>query len=478
MGGGQQTLFLDFNGESIDTSIFGSAGTANLSPLNNFLTNWGLNSTDENAVIDAIIASVEESLAADIRGFGGNGDFDASGIGGEFDIEILNSRDHTDPFGSSNVSRIIVGGSTTEFGIFTIGIAESIDVGNFDTTETGVVLLDLLSAVATDPNSLNQFTLDPSVSIIDIIGVGVGNIVAHEAGHLFGNFHTDQFNVNQNIMDQGGSLPNTVGLVGGVWGDGNESDVDFGDDVFVANEGFTGTEDTLNTISFGLPTRKAPRITDVIISGSESNHEDYSFDQADAVGSGAQIGTVPVGGADRISVRFNKPVNGSIDALVLHGFHTGETYVATDFSGSGTSLLEWTFAQPFVADKMNLELLDTLIVDQGGKMLDGEWFSPAAVVWSGEATSTFPSGNGAEGGNFNFFFTILPGDFNGDNVVDIIDLDIWIEFRKNENFWQTNLNWLFSTLMGDADGDGDADMEDLYIWYANYLEGLDFTSWS
>ena len=57
---------------------------------------------------------------------GNNGDFLATGIPGDFNIEIRNSRDHGDLFGQPNVSRIIVGGTQAELGIPTVGIAQSI----------------------------------------------------------------------------------------------------------------------------------------------------------------------------------------------------------------------------------------------------------------------------------------------------------------------------------------------------------------
>ena len=254
--GNRQILFLDFDGATVDPGIFGGAsGSATLSGLSSFLGNWGLTGADENAVIDAIIASVTESISQDMRVLGNNGDFDTTFIDGDFDIEILNSRDDADPFGQANVSRLIIGGTIGELGISTIGIAESIDVGNFDTEETAVVLLDLLSAVASDPNSLNQYQIASGASIIDLIGTGVGNIAAHEAGHYFGNWHTNQFNISPNIMDQGGNLDNSIGIgLDRIWGTADDVDVDFGDDMFVPNEGFLGIEDTMNVIAFGLST--------------------------------------------------------------------------------------------------------------------------------------------------------------------------------------------------------------------------------
>lgn len=250
----KQILFLDFDGADYNAMSLGGNADARLSPLRSFLPNWGLHPFgDYDAVIDAIVEVVEENLSHDPRTLGNNGDFQQTGIFGNFDIEIRNSRDHADPFGQPNVSRLIIGGTIPELGIGTIGIAETIDVGNFDTTETAIVLLDLLSAPGSNPNSLNQFNIAPSKSIIDLIGVGVGNIAAHEAGHFFGNWHTDQFNPTPNIMDQGGYLENIIGLVGAVWGDANDKDVDFGVDAFVPNEGFVGNENTLDVISFGLP---------------------------------------------------------------------------------------------------------------------------------------------------------------------------------------------------------------------------------
>ncbi len=240
----EQILFIDFNGATINTSIFGSPGNAVLSPLSAFLTRWGLTAGDLNNVIDSIMASVQENLETDLL---------MSGLNSEFGIDIRNSRDHADPFGLPNVSRIIVGGTIAQSGIETIGIAESIDVGNFEPEESALVLLDLLSEDDSDLNSLNGIPLGGGATIIDLIGEAVGNITAHEAGHYFGSFHTDNQFTPPNIMDQGGFLENTIGLgIDFTFGTGDDIDNDFGPDTYVASEGFTGTEDTLNTTAFGL----------------------------------------------------------------------------------------------------------------------------------------------------------------------------------------------------------------------------------
>jgi hypothetical protein len=190
-----------------------------------------------------------------MRVLAANGDFDVTGLHGDFDLVLLNSRDHADPWGDPHTTRLIIGGTISELGFSTIGIAESVDPGNFAAAETAVVLLDLLSEVPSNPNSLNQFAIDPSRTKIDVVATGVGNVAAHEAGHLFAAFHTDQTNAARNVMDQGGNLANTVGVGADLaFGTADDADVDFGDDAYVPNEGFTGTEDTLNAVAFGLST--------------------------------------------------------------------------------------------------------------------------------------------------------------------------------------------------------------------------------
>lgn len=260
--GGKQTLFIDFDGATIDPVIFGGPpGPVALSPLSSFLAGWGLAPGDESALIDAVLASIEENLVTDL----------ALASNPAFDVEILNSRDHADPFGDPNVSRLIVGGTIAEFGISTIGIAETIDPGNFGTEESAVILLDLLSASAANPNSLNQFGLGGGATIFDLVGTGLGNITAHEAGHYLGNWHTEQFDVSSDpsIMDQGGNLAGTVGVgPDNIFGTGDDFDTDFSIDEFNFTEGFTGFEHTNENTAFGLTS--ADIFTDGFESGDTS----------------------------------------------------------------------------------------------------------------------------------------------------------------------------------------------------------------
>jgi hypothetical protein len=239
-----QTLFLDFDGARVNTGVFGGTGNVQLSPFSAFIAKWGLTNADRDALIDAVVAGVTENLKQDMI---------ASGLNNRFKLKVLNSRDNADPWGQANVSRIIVGGTIAESGVETIGISQSIDPGNFETEETALVLLDELSQPAGAEDSLNTY-ITPASDRIAFIGHALGNVIAHEGGHFFGDYHTDNLDDQPNVMDAGGTGFGNLFGVGpdGIGGTADDPDVDFGDDTFIPAEGFTGTEDTLGRIAFGV----------------------------------------------------------------------------------------------------------------------------------------------------------------------------------------------------------------------------------
>ncbi|MET9633357.1 hypothetical protein ABZX92_38450 [Lentzea sp. NPDC006480] len=235
------SIFLDFDGARVNTRIFGAdpAGNRDLSPLKNFLPAWGLTAADENAVIDSVVATVRENIEHDLA---------AKGTNKRFAVRVLNSRDHADPWGQKNVSRVVVGGTIAESGISTVGIAQSIDAGNFGKEETALVLLDVLSKPAgQSATSLNTYITPATVNKAAFIGRAIGNITAHEAGHMSGSWHQDQFNAVNSLMDQGGNPRGMFGVgPDAVGGTADDVDVDYQEDVLNPNEGFTGLEDAVN----------------------------------------------------------------------------------------------------------------------------------------------------------------------------------------------------------------------------------------
>lgn len=228
-----QKIFLDFNGARVNTAIWGGPGVRQLSPLSSFLGRWGIPASQQNALINQVITTLRENLDRDFAGIGLN-------------VQILNSRDHPDTFGQANVSRLIVGGTIAESGVETIGIAQSIDPGNFDTAESALILLDVLSGSGADYDdaTLNSY-LTPQSNRVRFVGTALGNVASHEAGHYLGNWHVEQFNEVLNLMDQGGNFPLLYGVgEDGVGGTADDPDVDFGPDRLNSNEGFTGEENT------------------------------------------------------------------------------------------------------------------------------------------------------------------------------------------------------------------------------------------
>lgn len=238
-----QTLFLDFDGARLDRAIFPdseSTGEITLSPFAGFVPRWGFAPSQEGELIDAITARVTENLRQDLI---------ASGVNDRFRLVVTNSKDDPDAFGRPNVSRIVIGGTIEELGLTTIGLAQSIDPGNFEGEETAVVLLDTLSNP--DGAASQNTYLTPASDRTAFVARGIGDIAAHEAGHLFGNWHTDRNNGTVNLQDSGGHVKAGVGP-DGIGGTADDVDLDFGEDVFLPAEGFTGTEDTLGRIAYGV----------------------------------------------------------------------------------------------------------------------------------------------------------------------------------------------------------------------------------
>jgi hypothetical protein len=206
---------------------------------------------------------------------------------------------------------------------------------------------------------------------------------------------------------------------------------------------------------------EGPRVDNVTISGSSSVDDPYSFDAVD--GSGAQLISVPVGGADTISITFSEPVTILEDALTVVGMFTTQRPELADFSyDSPTQTASWWFFS-LPADDMWLISLSDAVTNADGNRLDGEWVNPATTTTTNAAISEFPSGDGQAGVDFNFVVTLLGGDFSLDNVVDETDWAIL------ETYYES---YFGGFEYGDADGNGVVNYADMVAWAAT--EGFDF----
>jgi hypothetical protein len=245
-----QTVYLDFDGERLNTGIFGGAGVRTLSPLRSFLSRWGLRKGQERELVDAVVASVEENLVRTVA---------EQGLNPDVAVRVLDSRHDPDPWGQPNVSRVVVGGTIAQSGVPVIGIAQSIDPGNFAHEETALVLLDSLSRRGKRGYSINAY-LRPRSDRVAFVGQAVGNVVSHEVGHMVGSFHTENTSRRVNLMDAGGAGFGRLFGVGRdrVGGTADDRDVDFGEDRFDLFEAFEGIEDTLNNTAWAFRPGTAP----------------------------------------------------------------------------------------------------------------------------------------------------------------------------------------------------------------------------
>jgi hypothetical protein len=216
----------------------------------------------------------------------------------------------------------------------------------------------------------------------------------------------------------------------------------------------------------------AARVLDVIISESTYNLAQHVFSFSDGTyqgqpmtGSGNQLRTVPVGGADTVSIRFSDDMATSgagalgSGSLTLTGLAFQSVLNPSGFSyDSNTQTAKWTFDDPLPANQYLISLA-TAANDAGGNAVDGEWTNPFSVFTTNAMVSTFPSGDGLAGGQFNFVMTILPGDHDRDNDVDGISFLLWQQMigGPGHTFQQ-----------GDFNGDGYTDGDDLAILNANY----------
>ncbi len=239
-------VYLDFDGARLNTGPWGGWGVSDLSPLSKFMPKWGLDRSQEADLIAAIKANVTENVEADLA---------ASGISGSVDVEVTTSLDGPDITGEPGVTTIVVGGSIEESGVPTIGIAASIDPGNYERSETGMVLLDVLSDTSGDYGnaSLNYF-IKPESDRLAFVAQGIGNVTSHEVGHMLGNWHTDNGDSTSSLMDAGGQGFGRLFGVGPdrIGGTADDADVDFVVDTFIPGEGFLGREDTQTRSTFAM----------------------------------------------------------------------------------------------------------------------------------------------------------------------------------------------------------------------------------
>jgi len=275
--------------------------------------------------------------------------------------------------------------------------------------------------------------LNPDGEGIELISYLSGNYSPQvEAGpdHTITLPAMDTVNLDATVSDDG--LPDPPGAVTTTWtkvsGPGT---VTFGDPGAVdttatfsepgtyvlqlqANDGEATVADTV-TITVLLD--EFPVVRDVLVSSTTWTGSFLtglgSAGYPIPVGSGDQLLTLPWINIDQIQVVFSEDVTVKDTDLSLVGVNV-PAYALRDFSyDANTSTATWTLTDVIDADRLLIVLSDG-VQDQTGNALDGDWT---------DGVSTYPSGNGTAGGEFQFRFNVLPGDVNqnrsvfGDDVI-------------------------------------------------------------
>jgi len=135
----------------------------------------------------------------------------------------------------------------------------------------------------------------------------------------------------------------------------------------------------------------------------------------------ATASSVSWNNVDVLSVQFDQPIaQPAVDALqlVLGTAGGNQTIVPTALPTllAGGTVAQWTLPASLTNGRYVISIAAAGITNvEGTATLDGEW-----TTW----TSTFAmgSGDGSEGGTFNFFFNVLVGDVNGDGIMNAGDL--------------------------------------------------------
>lgn len=168
-----------------------------------------------------------------------------------------------------------------------------------------------------------------------------------------------------------------------------------------------------------------PNVVDLNVSSSEWSSGFVSYLENNNLGndgyripagSSDQMTTLPWLNIDQIRITFDEDVDVQAADLAVSGLNQTWYEIEGFAYDPATFTAVWTMKEPFGADKLLLDLdangLDPVVDTDEANVLDGEWTNGA---------STYPSGNGVAGGDFEFRLNIVPGDADATTAVATTD---------------------------------------------------------
>jgi len=203
-----------------------------------------------------------------------------------------------------------------------------------------------------------------------------------------------------------------------------------------------------------------PTVVDVNVAGTDWTADFVDYLESEGlgtdgysipVGSSSQTTTLPWINIDQIRITFSEDVDIQQGDLSLSGVNT-TAYAFSAFAyDSASKTATWTLDAPVGPDKLLIDLdadgIDPMIDTDEGNVLDGEWT---------DESSTYPSGDGSAGGDFEFAFNVVDGDADGNNGVNIGDAG-QIGNRIGAQAGDAEYG-----IRHDIDADGDIDWDDFY----------------
>ena len=170
-----------------------------------------------------------------------------------------------------------------------------------------------------------------------------------------------------------------------------------------------------------------------------------------------QLAPLAWGNINKISITFSQNVIVAQTDLKLVGVNVANYSFANFSYNSVTDTATWTLTAPIAADKVLIDLSDS-VHNSSNTKLDGEWTDGVSKT----------SGDGTAGGRFDFRFNVLPGDATQSGSVDNAD------FTALFNHFGFSTGLSFAD--GDFDGDGDVDTADFTILFNNFTKQLPATN--